>query len=657
MIGRPLSRLYSPLWHLRAAPSLVASHGSSPKHPNDLVRQLPASLRRHMTTALSAPQQIPVDSFRHSNGFARNNLIPRVSSAKDGNIRSRRFFASAPSSKSSLRKLIRPFLLACHPDAMSSSSRTSQTAKQVNLKAVQILNGLIDTCDDWIDRCHSSSSSSTSPPELNERYSVEFLLPGPAPRRDELRPKRSLDERRTRRGGASASTMRSVVLEFPKELREYVRRWAGRLAASEENDEEVRREASRAGRKFERHVERELVRLLTVAGLEWERAIDEWTIEEEAEGHSFVGNRKKKKNEWTLSDHLLYELGIEPTMEAHPTSSAFYGRNAADAPPTYSHVHRQREAFVRSIRWDKFRDKYEEAWEDAQADYATSRMNLFNVHTKEGRQRRERMVSMICGRVRIWMGSVQDGAGESDDEERVEDIPEGLDVVQQLVAIRRLSSVLYDNFDYLKMEKMGRMWENLVIVLTPPRSARRQRQALMQSQLGNDGANNHDGSVDFVQRQHSPHPGRKLHKWERRMKRREKNTPPSRGVMRRVAESHFHSSHTSNGTASSQDQSTKYSSAASSIESRFKFSYGTRSEQGTAQVTVYVPIDFRDHELVQKLHTYLYDYFDNCYSHTGFLKVGPDGAVTANVDGLEEEDEEIVDGVHEENLDDMRVAN
>lgn len=454
--------------------------------------------------------------------------------------------------------------------------------------------------------------------------------------------------------------MRSVVLEFPKELREYVRRWAGRLAASEENDEEVRREASRAGRKFERHVERELVRLLTVAGLEWERAVEGWTIEEEVE-RNFLGDGKKEKEEWTLSDHLLYELGIEPTTDAHPTSSAFYGRNAFakgyDAPPTYSHVHQQREAFVRSIRWDKFRDKYEEAWEDAQADHATSRMNLFNVHTKEGRQRRERMVSMICGRVRIWMGSVQDGGGDSDDEERVEDIPEGLDVVQQLVAIRRLSSVLYDNFDYLKMEKMGRMWENLVIVFTPPRNGRQRRQALMQSQLEDDGANNHDGSVDFVQRQHSPHPGRKLHKWERRMKRREKNTPPSRGIMRRVAESHFHSSHTSNGTASSHAQSTKYSSAASSIESRFKFSYGSRSEQGTAQVIAYVPIDFRDDELVQKLHTYLYDYFDNCYSHAGFLKVGPDGAVTTNVDGLEEDDEEIVDGFHEENLDEMRVAN
>ena len=154
------------------------------------------------------------------------------------------------------------------------------------------------------------------------------------------------------------------------------------------------------------------------------------------------------------------------------------------------------------------------------------------------------------------------------------------------------------------------------------------------------------------------------------MKRRERTTPPSRGIMRRVAESHFHSSnttqdnyinkqyetHESNGTASSRDQSTKYSSA-SSFASRFKFSYGSQSEQGTAQVTAYVPIDFRDDELVQKLHTYLYDYFDNCYSHAGFLKVGPDGAVTANVDGLEEDDEETVDGSEEENVDEMRVAN
>ena len=66
--------------------------------------------------------------------------------------------------------------------------------------------------------------------------------------------------------------------------------------------------------------------------------------------------------------------------------------------------------------------------------------------------------------------SVEDEKHVVDDEDDIDSvIPDGLDVIAQLVAIRRLSLLLYDNFDHLQMERMGRMWERLVIVFTPPR--------------------------------------------------------------------------------------------------------------------------------------------------------------------------------------------
>ncbi|KAL3795657.1 hypothetical protein HJC23_002064 [Cyclotella cryptica] len=709
MISRPLSSVrlsLSPSRHLHGTPPLLASHLGPPCSSLNQTSHHDVAGKRRMSSCQRMsppfiPRPIPTNSSCHSNAFPTRMVlqttrasITRPCSANIQKFHPRHFSSS---SKSSLRKLIRPFLLACHPDAMSnnnnnndtdddtsapSKKRTSQTAKQVNLQAVQTLNGLIDTCDEWIHRCYgtttntSTSTTAAAPPlpELHERYTIEFLLPGPTSTTDHGDELRVKPRRGKRRGGGGEWTMRSIVLEFPRELRDRVRPWARHHQNHHDENEEGNSEAMRAGRTLKRHVERELRRLLIVAGLEYEGVSQEewWTMpyDDEGEERNMFGSRKKGREEWTLSDHFLYELGIEPTADLSSTSSsthaeqfgkssAFYGRNASavggggkskkyDAPPpTYSHVHAQREAFLKSIRWDKFRDKYEEAWEDAQADFATSRMNLFNVNTREGRERRERLVSMICGRVRIWTG----GSGESHVEEEEEDIPEGLDVVQQLVAIRRLSSILYDNFDYLRMEKMGRMWENLVIVLTPPRSGRRRRQALMPQESGEDGGSLPDGIVDVVQRQHSPHPGRKLNKWERRMKRRERTVPPSRGIMRRVAESHFHSlnntqdnysnhPHESHDAAGDPNQSTQYTSPAQTFQPRFKFSYGTQSEQGTGQVTAYIPIDFKDEELVQKLHTYLYDYFDNACSTAGFLRVGPDGEVTANVDGVEDYDED-----------------
>ena len=116
--------------------------------------------------------------------------------------------SSSPSSSSkSLKKVIRPFLVACHPDLMhattttdneegtstSSNKRQQQhhlsiKAREVNLKAVQIINGLIDNLEDLIGRCvppcysdgggnNNNNKSVGSLPELKARYEIEFILP------------------------------------------------------------------------------------------------------------------------------------------------------------------------------------------------------------------------------------------------------------------------------------------------------------------------------------------------------------------------------------------------------------------------------------------------------------------------------------------------
>jgi hypothetical protein len=496
----------------------------------------------------------------------------------------------------------------------------SREAKAVNLKAVQTLNGLIDTCDELITRCTTGGSGQL--PELKARYEVEFMLPSNTSPQKTGGLKIKIRQRR------EELSLRSVVIEFPSGLREEVRQAA--LTRSSRNEEAVY-----TGLRLKKHMEKELMRLLTVAGLEHEGPIDEG--EDKMDG-STGGQERKQPEEWTLSDHFLHELGIEPVEDdkSHPT--AFFGRRKTKNAPLsgYAAMHEKRQAFTNSIRWDKFRDKYDAAFEDAKADDDTNRMDLYNPNSKDGRERREKLISEICSRVEIWMGVEEHGDVEG------ADIPEGLDVVAQLVAIRRLSTILLDNFDYLKMEKMGRMWENLVIVFTPPRNGR--KRYIVEKKHKTD-----DAYAD-VARKHSPHPGRKLNKWERRIKKRERAEPPSRGFMRRVAESHYDTLHKAQmnqdtsddeiaDDSNGEEESTHISSPSQVSESGFKFSYGSQTEQGTGQVTAYIPIDFGGDEVVKQLHIYLYDYFDNCCSHVGFLKMGADGKLSANVAGLDDDED------------------
>lgn len=290
------------------------------------------------------------------------------------------------------------------------------------------------------------------------------------------------------------------------------------------------------------------------------------------------------------------------------------------------------------------------------------------------------MVSSICGKARIVTSHRVGDDDDDDAEERKSQdddlvlVPEGLDVIAQLVAIRRLSLLLCDNFDHLQMERMGRMWERLVIVFTPPRRTNkrgggsvRERSSLIGNSRRGDSSASSSSLVRWVNEDGTPivrhHPGRKLTKWERRKRHREKMMPVSRGWMRHVANSllgnhkkmigggkeavvgftNKSSGHvdddgsTTIATGTTNNDTTTSSSSSSPLphnttmmsESGFKFSYGTSSDQSVGHVTAYIPIDFRDGELVRQLYTHVYDYFDNCCGHVGFLKYDAGGEIRA----------------------------
>ena len=89
----------------------------------------------------------------------------------------------------SLRRLIRPFLIACHPDAnaamgddgvvpVDEKGNVKIRAKETNLNAVQIINGLVDVIESLIVRCIGDGNGGIDGPlpELKARYDVGHLV-------------------------------------------------------------------------------------------------------------------------------------------------------------------------------------------------------------------------------------------------------------------------------------------------------------------------------------------------------------------------------------------------------------------------------------------------------------------------------------------------
>jgi hypothetical protein len=107
-----------------------------------------------------------------------------------------------------------------------------------------------------------------------------------------------------------------------------------------------------------------------------------------------------------------------------------------------SRYQQSRQAFVQSVDWKRIQRLTREAVADMEADLATE--GSIRNHAK----RRQDVITNILSKVRV---------------------EHEMPVLDQLICFRRLSLILADNFDELYMEDMGKMWENLVIVLKGPR--------------------------------------------------------------------------------------------------------------------------------------------------------------------------------------------
>jgi len=355
----------------------------------------------HITSRLS-----PINSY-HIRRFSGS---PGSSAAKMTAIDS--------PSKLTLKQLIRPFLMKFHPDRQGiENEKITSIAREVNLEALQTLNGMIDTIDQIYNRAAEPSKFSLRGRlELKTRYLIEFLVSTDNGKDAVKKPKDVL-----------ISSRRSVELLF-----------SDRDISSVQTVDDSGKYSVSAAKVLKVKAMREISKLLRVAGLQ---------IPKDLEAQIEAQSKHVQTDGMCIREQLLHdELNLHSNHGRRPKSQFQISR----------------EKYMQSIDFKKYNKMYDEALKDMEKDLATEGLIAMS------EERIQRFVAEVIARVRVHENYIHDPS---------------LDVLQQLIAIRRLSLLFSDNFETLEMEDMGKLWETIFIVLIPERKAKEIKTGLPYSRL------------------------------------------------------------------------------------------------------------------------------------------------------------------------------
>lgn len=331
-------------------------------------------------------------------------------------------------SKLTLKQLIRPFLMKFHPDRQGlENQKITSIAREVNLEALQTLNGMIDTIDQIYNRAADPSKFSLRGRlELKKKYLIEFLVTTDEGKSVVKKPK-----------DVPISSRRSVELLF-----------SDRDVSAVQTVDSNGKYSVVAAMALKVKAMREISKLLRVAGLQIPK-----DLESQIEAQQSVGTAQNTDG-MSIHEQLLHdELNL---------NSNHFGRNFGRGTRPMTKFELSREKYMQSTDFKKYNKMYDEALKDMEKDLATEGLISMS------EERIQRFVAQVISRVRV-------------DEKYIHD--PSLDALQQLIAIRRLSLLLSDNFETLEMEDMGKLWESMFIVLIPERKTKEVKTGLPYSRL------------------------------------------------------------------------------------------------------------------------------------------------------------------------------
>jgi hypothetical protein len=313
-----------------------------------------------------------------------------------------------------------------HPDLQGIGiEKSTAIAREVNLEALQTLNGMIDTIDQIYNRAADPLKFTLKGRiDLQKKYVIEFLVPTDNPKAGAKKPK-----------DVPMSSRRSVELIFSE-----------REINSVQMIDSNGKYSIIAATALRVKAMREISKLLRVAGLQIPRDLESQINE--------ISSMNANLDDMSYRENLLYdELNLQGNH---------LNRNFGHSARPKSQYEQSREKFMQATDWKKYNKMYDAALTDMEKDVATEGLISMN------EERVQRFVAEVISRVRV--------------DEKSLDEP-SLDVLQQLIAIRRLSLLLNDNFVELEMEDMGRLWESLFIVLVPERKKKEGKTGLPNSRL------------------------------------------------------------------------------------------------------------------------------------------------------------------------------
>lgn len=395
-------------------------------------RKLPSSLREqgflhnlpvpHIYNVSLEPSHKPICTNIRDNCRQFSSHSSTSKSSNENNVPSKK------QSNLTLKQLVRPFLMKFHPDRQGIESRqNTEVAREVNQRALQTINGMIDTIDQVYSRAADPSKDTTKGRlEVQKNYTIEFLV-------HTDNGKNAVKKQKD----VPMASRRSVELQFSERDINSVQ-----MIDSNGNYSVL------AAAALKVKAMKEIAKLLRVAGLQIPNNLHsqlEEVSREVADNRSSINKHGR-----LLQDELNFD----------GENGDNFGRNFE----RFSTFEKSRQKYTESVDWNKYNQMYKEAVIDMEKDLATEGLISMNA------ERKQRLVAEVISRVRVFDqvvdGKVNDYEGDG--------VNDSLDTLNQLIAIRRLSLLLNDNFGDLDMEEMGRLWETIIFVLAPERKAHQQ---------------------------------------------------------------------------------------------------------------------------------------------------------------------------------------
>eukprot|EP00979_Chaetoceros_neogracilis_P015080 scaffold5354_cov234-Chaetoceros_neogracile.AAC.5 len=402
------------------------AHCYAQKLPSSFRAQVTPSLRPIPQLFISPSVHTIVTNARHACHTFSTQTMTKDVSIKDKNSSDKQLHLS-------LKKLVRPFLMKFHPDRQEvESKQNTEIAREVNQKALQTINGMIDTVDQVYNRAADPSRYTTKGRiDVQNNYTVEFLVHSEAGMNGVKKPK-----------NVPIASRRSVELVF-----------RNREINSVQMIDSNGNYSVQAAAALKVKAMKEIAKLLRVAGLQIPKNLHSHLEEVSKE----AANPQMSQHARLLQDELNFDGDNE--VQSNLGRSFNYGSTRPLSP-----FEKSRQKYKESVDWNKYNEVYKDAVKDMEKDLATEGLISMN------EERKQRLVAEIISRIRVFNPFIDDKSNWMKGDE----MSESLDVLHQLIAIRRLSLLLNDNFQELEMEEMGRLWETLIFVFVPERKAREQ---------------------------------------------------------------------------------------------------------------------------------------------------------------------------------------